>query len=242
MAKKGRTLLVFADESRQTEDRYMVIGGVVVTQSYEKTILEKIREFREMKKYPWEFKWHKLSPSKLAEYRGFVDILFDCTEYIHFKAIVVDTTEYDRQMEDNELGYYKLIYQFLLHGFGQYLQPDDRWVIILDKRTTKYYKLSTLWAILNKGINKKYKVGKNLVRFIRPMDSKKHNLIQMSDVIIGAIGYEMNGYHLLPNASSAKIALAQHIARKVGLINLQQQTPKSKREFSIWQFHFNKRY
>ncbi|HKZ84839.1 MAG TPA: hypothetical protein VJ793_14385 [Anaerolineae bacterium] len=34
------------------------------------------------------------------------------------------------------------------------------------------------------------------------------------------------------------MALAEYIAQKAGLLNLQQPTPRSRREFSIWHFHF----
>ena len=102
MTQKGRTLLVFADEGRQNEERYMVIGGVIITEHY-----EEINNLREQIKYIHEFKWHKLSSSKFDEYKSFIDILFDNYEYIHFRAIAVDTNEYNRSKGDKELGFYK---------------------------------------------------------------------------------------------------------------------------------------
>ncbi len=236
MTRNGRFLLVFADESRQTAERYMVVGGVIISRGYEQTIIDKIGEYRKQAIYPWEFKWHKISKSRLEAYRGFVDLVLSQSEYVHFKSMVIDTSEYDRRTRNKELGFYKLMYQFLLHSFGEYLQPEDRCKIYLDKRTTKYYKLSTLWAILNRGINKRYKIGVNPVRFIEPIDSKDHDLIQLADIVIGAIGYEMNRWNELVDASPAKIALARHISNRVGLASLQRPTPKDKREFSIWHF------
>ena len=132
------------------------------------------------------------------------------------------------------------MYQFLLHSFGDYLGIKDRCIVTLDQRNTKYYKLSTLWAILNNGLKKKYGHKENPVRFIRPIDSKKHDLIQLSDVIIGAIGFEMNGLHREPNASPGKIALARYISRRAKLVNLQRPTRRGSRDFGIWHFRFNR--
>ena len=236
MSKDGRFLLVFCDESRQFSDHYMVIGGIVVNRNYEPKILQAIQDLRIKNKYNFEFKWQKISKSRLSVYKGLVDLFFDHHEYIHFKSIVVDTHQYVSKQTDKELGFYKLMYQFLLHSIGDYLLAKDRIIINLDKRTTKYYKLSTLWAILNNGVNKKYQLKNKPIRYVRALDSKAHDLIQLADVIMGAIGYEMNGLHTLNGASKAKINLAMHIAKKAGLPNLRQNTPRSLRHFSIWQF------
>ncbi len=55
---------------------------------------------------------------------------------------------------------------------------------------------------------------------------------------MGAIDYEMNGAHIRIGAKRSKVLLAEYIASKAGLVNLQQQTPRSSKQFSIWHFHF----
>jgi len=70
------------------------------------------------------------------------------------------------------------------------------------------------------------------------LDSKSSDFIQVADVIMGAIGYEMNGAHTRTDAKRSKVLLAEYIAKKAGLVNLQQPTPRSQRHFSIWHFHF----
>ncbi len=49
---------------------------------------------------------------------------------------------------------------------------------------------------------------------------------------------KMNGAHTRTGAKRAKVTLAEYIAAKAGLLNLQQPTPRSHRHFSIWHFHF----
>jgi len=237
----GRFLHIYCDESRQTADRYMVIGGVILTREMEEQFVQTMSLYRMGNNMHAELKWSKVSDQKLREYQSLVDLFFSLNRAIHFKSIVVDTHEIDHRRfnkNDKDLGFYKLMYQFLLHSFGRYLQTDDQCIIHLDERTTSYYKLSTLCAILNNGLHKKYPNLKQPVRNIQATDSKKSDLIQVADVLMGAIGYQMNDAHVRTEAKRSKVVLAEYIARKAGLINLKQDTPFGLKHFSIWHFHF----
>lgn len=238
---KGRFLHIYCDESRQTADRYMVIGGLIAARENEDAFMQAMNLYRQSNNMKSELKWTKVSGQKLEEYRALIDLFFSVNRAFHFKAIVVDTQEMDNRQynkSDAELGFYKLMYQFLLHSFGEYLQPDDKCIVFLDYRTTSIYKLSTLCAVLNNGLKKKYKLPTPPVKNIQALDSKSSDFIQVADVIMGAIGYEMNGAHTRTDAKRSKILLAEYIAKKAGLVNLQQPTPRSQRHFSIWHFHF----
>ena len=241
---QGRFLHIYCDESRQTADRYMVIGGVIARREDELLFNQAMTLYRRGQNMGAELKWTKVSDQKLVEYRALVDLFFSLNRAIAFKAIIIDTQEIDHRTHnrnDAELGFYKLMYQFLLHSFGVELRQHDRCLVFLDQRTTRNYKLSTLCAILNNGLRKKYGLSQQPVRNIQPTDSKQSDLIQVADVLMGAIGYEMNGAHTRTGAKRAKVLLAEYIAQKAGLLNLQQPTPRSNRHFSIWHFHFRQR-
>ncbi len=92
--------------------------------------------------------------------------------------------------------------------------------------------------MLNNGLMKEYGFAVGPVRSVQATDSKQSDLIQIADVLMGAIGYEMNGAHTRTGAKQSKVHLAEYIAQKAGLLNLQQPTPRSRHEFSIWHFHF----
>lgn len=242
--RPGRFLHIYCDESRQTADRYMVIGGVIAQREDELLFTQDMRLFRQSHNMRSELKWTKVSDQKLSEYRALIDLFFSLSRAVYFKAIVVDTQEIDHRTHNKsnpELGFYKLMYQFLLHSFGGDLRQDDCCLIFLDQRTTTNYKLSTLCAILKNGLRKKYGLDLDTVRNIQATDSKQSDLIQIADVLMGAIGYEMNGAHTRTGAKRAKVLLAEYIAQKAGLLNLQQPTPRSNRHFSIWHFHFRRR-
>jgi hypothetical protein len=236
-----RFLNIYCDESRQTADRYMVLGGLITVRENEEAFQKAMLLFRQSHNMWAEFKWTKVSDQKISEYIALMDLFFSLSRSFHFKAIVVDTQEMDHRKynkNDSELGFYKLMYQFLLHSFGDYLTPTDQCIVHLDQRTTSKYKLSTLCAILNNGLKKKYGLDNKPIRNIQGLNSKGSDFIQVADILMGAIGYEMNGAHTRTNAKRAKVNLAEVIARKAGLVNLQQPTPRSSRHFSIWHFHF----
>jgi hypothetical protein len=237
----GRFLHIYCDESRQTADRYMVLGGLITLREHEEAFQKAMLLYRQSNQMWAELKWTKVSDQKINEYFALMDLYFSLNRSFHFKAIVIDTQEVDHRRynkNDSELGFYKLMYQFLLHSFGAYLTPMDQCIIHLDQRTTSKYKLSTLCAILNNGLKKKYGLSNQPIRNIQGLNSKDSDFIQVADILMGAIGYEMNGAHTRTNAKKAKILLAEMIARKAGLVNLQQPTPRSFRHFSIWHFHF----
>ena len=237
----GRFLHIYCDESRQTADRYMVLGGVITTREVEPLFVNTMQLYRQSHKMFAELKWTKVSDQKLAEYQALIDLFFSLNRSIHFKAIVIDTQEIDHRKfnhNDPELGFYKLLYQFLLHSFGAYLNPNDRCLVFLDQRTTSHYKLSTLCAILNNGLHKKFPQLVQPIRNIQAVNSKKSDFIQIADILMGAIGYQMNGAHMRSGAKKSKVILAEYIAQKSGLVNLLQPTPYSQKNFSIWHFHF----
>lgn len=235
---------IYCDESRQTQDRYMVFGGIIVPSGNIKQFEEAIALFRSTNNMMGELKWSKVSTQKLAEYKAFIDLFFAFIKGMHFKAIVLDTHQIDHKRYnkgDKELGFYKFMYQFLLHSFSPYASNDDKYIIYLDERDSSY-PLGTLKVVLNRGIKKKFtgRITSDIVRNIEPMDSRKSSIMQIADILMGAIGYEMNLCHLRSNAKRGKVLLCEYIAVKAGTGSLMQETPFKKRDFSIWHFRLRK--
>ena len=237
-----RFIHIYCDESRQTSERYMVLGGVIINRDFAPHFQGMFDEYRDVHRMHAELKWKKVSTQKLHEYKALVDLFFEVTAYIHFKSIVIDTTEVDHKRfnhNNKELGFYKLMYQFLLNSFGRYLRPLDNCIIFLDQRNSKY-KLSTLCAILNNGLHKKYPNLNHPVRNIQAINSKTSDLVQLADVFMGAVGYQVNHCDQIEGAKRGKIELARYIAEKARVVDFCRDTSYGKRDFSIWHFHFKK--
>ena len=234
---------IYCDESRQSKDRYMVLGGVVLPAENVDEFNATMHKFRIEQKMFAELKWTKVSNQKLQQYKRFIEYFFalNNTEKLHFHCIIIDNhqVDYKRFAKGNkELGFYKFYYQLLLHCFGRtYCRKgeDNRFIVHLDYRHTTY-KIGTLKVVLNRGMKRKFDISTNPFKSIEPRNSKESELIQINDIIIGAIGFQKNKYDLLSGTRRAKKELAIYIATEAGLKSLKDNTPWGGMRFTIWNF------
>lgn len=89
-------------------------------------------------------------------------------------------------------------------------------------------------------MKKKYGNDKEPFRTVEPRKAKQSDLLQMADIIIGAIGFQKNGYHLLASSRKGKKDLADYIASEAGLENLKNNSPWGENRFTIWNFKLKK--
>jgi hypothetical protein len=221
----------------------MIFGGIITSAKNVELFNRSMELYRNAHNLHAELKWGKVSAGKLKEYKALIDLYFSCSRGFHFKSIIIDTYQIDHNkfnQGDKELGFYKFMYQFLLHSFGRYARNEDKYLVYLDQRNTSY-PLLQLKLILNRGLKKKYlQIRSDVVRNIQPIDSKKSELLQVADILMGAIGYQKNGCHTRTNASKAKVSLAEYISQKANILSLCQNTPYSKKDFCIWNFRLQK--
>lgn len=65
-------------------------------------------------------------------------------------------------------------------------------------------------------------------------DSKKCRLLQLNDVILGAVCAARNSRHLLEGGRESKKELAKRVLEKSGLDTFEQNSPRSVHRFTIW--------
>jgi hypothetical protein len=241
-------LHIFCDESRQSKDRYMVLGGIIIPKENIPAFNATMANYRARYNMHSELKWSKVKQQKIEEYKGFIDyfIALSNTNKIHFKSIVVDNHLVNHKKYnsgDKELGFYKFYYQLILHCFGvkYYKKESDVKFIIHPDELSSKYPLEELKKILNNGISKKLGVSINPFVSIEPKCSHDSEIAQINDLIIGAIGYEKNGYHLLAGSASGKIELLNYIKQSAGIATLCDTTPIHLSRFGIWNFRLNKK-
>ena len=239
---------IFSDESRQNKERYMILGAIIIPEKEIKMLNATMNQYRIETKMPNELKWSKVNDKKLEEYKLLVDYFFalNNTNKIHFKSIIIDNNKIKNikhSQENKEQSFYKFHYQLFFHKFGKiYFKMDKmvRFVIHPDYRDA-HFSLDILKRHLNGGMGRHFN-DEVIAPFvsIQPIDSKKSEIIQIVDLIIGAIGYEKNGYHLHSSSSKGKIELCKYIAYKAGIKNLSECTSFSAKRFEIWNIKFNK--
>jgi hypothetical protein len=232
---------VYCDESHTDDFRYTVYGGIVTAANSVEPFNEAVSAWRAKNHYMQEIKWKKCgAESYYKTHVGLVDFVFEHIQkkHIDFKAVVFDARErqFLKDKRNKDKNFYRLYYKFLFTKFAPYARSDDRGLYIyLDKRTTKY-NFGTLYNVLNNAIVRDTKRTKFTVRIVEPRESKETNLIQLADLLMGAIGFQCNGQDQRPDAAQPKVNLARYIAKKAGLRSLTAGTSRFKADFNIWRF------
>jgi hypothetical protein len=235
---------VYCDESGITQ-RFLVYGGVITPAANADEICAVLKRWRQKTGMHRELKWTKVSKAKLPEYKNFIDGFFyyALREAIHFQAVVFDTHDpgYRRFLRANkDLGFYKLYYQFLLHKFGSYALTDaTRLFVFLDESSQlTESRRDVMKIVLNRGIRQRWQRNADIVETVASLVSHENDLMQVADVLMGAVAFHWNQRHRLKQAAPPKTELAAYIASKARLRFLYQGTSPKRGGFGIWSFKF----
>ncbi|OPY10197.1 MAG: hypothetical protein A4E66_01618 [Syntrophus sp. PtaB.Bin001] len=224
---------IYCDEkSRHTsnpDDPYMVIGALSCPRERKEEFTQRINRMRKIHDVWREFGWKTLSPSRRDFYWALLDF-FRCESELAFRCLVVDRNILDHEQYnqgDNELGFYKLYYQMLVH----WLKPACVYHIYLDwQQNRTQRRFMDLRDILRRKLT-----GKAKIECLEPVSSRQIPLIQMTDLLIGAVGYAWNE----KQGSAIKQDFCSDLAKVVGLRALKTTTMLSEEKFNI--FHFTGR-
>jgi hypothetical protein len=232
---------VYLDESCKDTHKRMALGGIGMPHVHGGLFSYNIAEVRKKFNTYGEVKWTKTSKSKLDFYKAFVDVFFNHAAHdeIHFHSLWVDASTLNHGKFNKgspEIGLNKLMYQLLLHRFGRYYgnSPIN---VYMDARSAKDPPEE-----MRNMLNSKMATPKNMVgpfKRINFIDSHDSEAMQVNDLLLGAVGFRVNGRHHLPESATQKIQLSEHIARQVRALQSMRPNHRSARRFSIWDFRFN---
>ncbi len=161
-------------------------------------------------------------------------------EKMFFRVVLADKSynmaHKDFHDGDYEVGFFKLYYQLILH----ILTPENQYHLRLAEREVSKKvrnineagRLSDFKRYLNNAMRSK--TMRNVVPTVEARPAKQRRLIQLADILMGAIGYHWNLEHLKENASQGKCCLANYIASKLGREDLRFTTSLYSRPFNIF--------
>jgi|ERR1035437_5378100 hypothetical protein len=196
----NKTFNIYCDESCHIEHdhkRYMLLGCVSVAYNQLKRHTERINAIKSKYNFYGEIKWTGVSSSMHLFYKDLLDYFFDTD--IRFRAVVVDKTQIknDKFNQDFDTFYYKMYYQLLIHRKN----TEYSYNVYLDiKDTLSSNKVNKLKEILNT----KYGVFRN----VQNIHSKESIMMQLADLLMGAISYELNN-------DEKKVLAKQQIIEKI---------------------------
>lgn len=214
----------YCDESCHLEhddSNIMVLGGVWCPKEKRREINEQIKEIKAHNNVPVhaELKWTKVSPSKIQIYEELIRFFFDEKD-LHFRGLLIpDKTKLNHQMynQTHEEWYYKMYFSML----KAMLVPSDTYNIFIDiKDTHSSERAQNLWKVIS---NSMYDFSKKIIKQVKPIRSDEVQIMQITDVLIGAFGYNNRTFNDGGHRSTAKRRIIELIQKKSGY-TLQKST------------------
>jgi hypothetical protein len=178
---------VYCDESchlQHDSQPIMVLGAVWCPLEHVRPATLRLREIKAKHGLApqAELKWTKLAPANLAMYLEVLDYFFD-TDGLSFRALVADK----RHLRHEEFGqthddwYFKMYFDLLKF----ILEPGSSFRIYLDlKDTRSAAKIRHLHDVLAHNL---YDFSRDIVERVQAVRSHEVELMQLSDVLIGAV-------------------------------------------------------
>lgn len=202
---------VYCDESCHLEnDRQviMLLGGIWCPKSDVQRLSVEIREIKARYNARGELKWTKVSRSRESFYIELLEYFFKKPK-LHFRCLVVDDKtklnhNYFNQ-GSHDTFYYKMYYSML----KTILNPQNRYYIYLDiKDTRSQNKVNKLREVLCNNI---YDFTKQMIANIQHIRSNESELLQLADLLIGAVSYKNRNL----TGNQTKVSIINYIEKKI---------------------------
>lgn len=226
---------IYVDESSQTKNRYLLIGGIIIPSADVYGASESLLRARLPELPHGEMKWGKVSKAKLEAYKRTIDLFFDSTHFqrSHFHCLIVDTHLQNHgrfNLGSREIGFNKEVFQIankfarIYNKYLFHLYPDYR-------QTSQ--KPDDLRNILNHSRHKSGDRRDWPFRRCQFRDSSQTPLLQLVDLLLGSVAFGKNEHYKAENASEAKIEMARHTLKRAGVKKLDIDTAMTGK-FTIW--------
>ncbi len=221
---------IYCDESCHLEhdhEKIMVIGGIKIPSNKRKIVTNGILEIKGKSGISpnAEIKWNKVSSCNIKYFEELVDLFFDFDD-LEFRSIIVDKTKLNHEMfgQTHDEFYYKMYF----HCLSGLVSTQDENYIYLDKKDTKgTYRINRLKYYLSQ---KTHDFDQSRIMRIQCVNSMELPILQMTDLLIGAIGYKNRD---ISNRSDAKVELVNYISKKSGY-SLTKSTFLSEKKFNLF--------
>lgn len=202
--------IIFCDESDDKGRFYSnFYGGALIEASRQRAIHEELQAVKDaLNIFHGEMKWERITESYAEKYIEFINAAFDIISRGEIKIRIMFTQNRNRPvLEEYQIGndYFLLYYQFIKHAFGlQYSVPKGftaSAALLLDDvpaNAEKFHQFKEYMSSLST-FPKWTRAGFSIsYQDITDVDSKKHNIMQVLDIILGGIQSRLNDKHTKP--------------------------------------------
>lgn len=213
----------------------MVAGGFAVSGNRIHQIEDKIATLRDDAGITSEFHWADYRGGRKREaYEELVRYAFELVNKRHaaLHIIIAKFAGYQHKRtkgENKDTSINRMYYQLCLHRLARYYGKKRAIHVRLDAGNDS----NDICKMRNQLCADAYKslgTMPNCIRSIEPAESANVGLIQMADVIVGAVAAKQNKVQ----HTSPKGALADHVLRCSGRHSWEANTPMTARFLTVW--------
>lgn len=241
---------IFADETCQEKHEWMGLGTTAVSDEHLKHVRAMFLAWKTMMGLHGEIKWEYTDKKNVDRYKTMVTVYFNLLRrgILQFHAMTIPMADFDPKALGNEVAeaaYNRCFHHLLLWKYcsgppGSPPLRDRKYFVLFDKRTSK-----VPWQPFRRAVCRaaatRYGMDHWPFRRVDYEESHLEIMLQVNDLILGAVGFWWNKKHSkLPTSKSPKAALARHIVKATGVYSL-FQIPYRYKDFTIWKLTFNER-
>lgn len=203
--------LIYCDESchlPNDEFDIMVLGGIICSEENKNRIHKDIRDIKEIHEISsfTEVKWTKVSQNKIDLYKDLIEYFFD-NDDLEFRAVVTLEKKSLNHNRFNEGSFDKWYYKMYFYLLSWFISPDNKYRIFLDKKDTlggpRVKKLHDVLCY------NEYDFKRDVIIDVQQVDSKNNDIMQLADILIGAVSYYHRQLHQNSNAKTELVKLIQ---------------------------------
>lgn len=204
--KTSKEYFLWCDESDLKGKYYSnFYGGVLVSSVHLKEVHTRLLHICNKLRLKDEIKWHKVSSHYVGKYQSLMDVFFTLLKEnkvkvrIMFRQNAFVATHLLQTHKDEE--FFILYYQFIKHAFGfaHSKNEGDTFVRIYFDYLPDTVARRQVFKEYIRGLqsNREFQLAGIKIRKqdIAEVDSKRHLLLQMIDVVLGSICFRLNDKH-----------------------------------------------
>lgn len=243
---------VYIDETSQTGHRYLVLGGIIVPYHYSAQLEQDILEARKPRLTTVvpgcdklrEIGWKNVGNGDFDDYKRVVDAYFGfpskyrmpAADNFNFVCSVVDTHVKGRAYSGKrgKRGFDREIYFHCMSVARNH--RDKLFHVYPDDRETDE-PIERMRKILGYGLRKERPHHEWAFRRLKPRLSHEVQALQVSDLLIGAVAFKLNGHYDASGANEDRRRLCEYILQRGRAWRQLDQTPwrdKGFGQFQVW--------
>lgn len=244
--RPNQALMAFCDEASHNQQQYCIFGAVYFLLNEGSDAAAEVasaeRQLTELKeRYGLleRIKWTNVptQPGNYFEgYRAFIKDFLE-TDGLYFKCMVIDTHKYPlNNMKlwggDALVGYQKFYCVFLADGLMKRF-PNFYYEVVIDQFSG--VSCADLERMTEGRYVKKAKPKSAMYHCkVKAGDEKTSNILQLADLLVGAVGFAWNGGLKRESYRAARRREIVKLLEQETKISLSQPTSWSQRKFNIW--------